>query len=129
VGLGTMTDGSVQATGGSIRVVFAPDRTYTFTYDDVRLTLGRGAGTAAVDGSVHGTWQLVGDRLTTSVRSSSILVQVSVAGVTLTPSRSLNEALQRGMPSSAEVECSAGQLLTTVSTGAAAGRRVAFARG
>jgi len=128
VGLGTMTDGSVQATGGTIRVVFASDHTYTFTYDKVLLSLGRGAGTASVNGPVHGTWQLTGDKLTTTVRSSTIAVRVSVAGVTVTPSGSLDKVLQKGMPSSAQVECSAGQLVTTVTTGAASGRRVTFTR-
>lgn len=128
VGLGTMTEESVQAAGGTIRVVFAPDHTYTFTYDKVLLSLGRGTGTASVNGPVSGTWQLVGDRLTTTVRSSTIAVRVSVAGVTVTPSGSLDKVLQKGMPSSARMECSAGQLVTTITTGAASGRQVTFTR-
>jgi hypothetical protein len=128
VGLGTLTDGSVRATGGTVRVVFAPDHTYTFTYDKVLLSLGGGAGTASVNGPVHGTWQLAGDTLTTTVRSSTIAVRVSVAGVTVTPSGSLDKVLQKGMPGSARVECSAEQLVTTITTGAASGRQVAFAR-
>jgi hypothetical protein len=129
VGLGAQTDGSVEATGGTIRVVFAPDHTYTFTYDKVRLTLGSGAGTASVDGPVTGTWQLAGDVLTTMVSSSRVAVRVAVAGVTITPSRSLNKALKNGLPSSARVNCAAGRLATTITAGAAAGRTVTFARG
>lgn len=129
VGLGTLTDGSVRATKGTIRVDFAADHTYTFTYDGVRLSLANGAGSAWVDGPVTGTWQLAGNVLTTAVGSSRIAVKVSVAGVTVTPSQSLNAALKNGLPGSAEVHCVGGRLVTTITAGAAAGRQVSFAAG
>jgi hypothetical protein len=129
IGLGDMTDGGVQATGGTIRIVFGADHTYTFTYDRVVLSLGNGAGTAAVNGPVSGTWDLVGDTLRTTVGSSRLGVRVNVAGVTVRPSSSLNKALQNGLPGSARVNCSAGRLVTTITTGAAAGRQVTFTKG
>lgn len=128
VGLGALTDSSVQATAGTIGVVFEADHTYTFTYDKVRLSLADGSGSATVDGPVHGTWQLAGDALTTTVRTSRIAVAVSVAGVTGSPSQSLNTALQRGLPGSARVRCAEGRLVTTITAGVAKGRQVTFGR-
>ncbi|HET9656369.1 MAG TPA: hypothetical protein VFP72_13520 [Kineosporiaceae bacterium] len=126
MGLDTMTRGSVKATAGTVRVSFAADRTYTFTYDGVVLVLGDGSGSATVSGPVTGTWQVTGDKLTTAVTSSKVSVKVSVAGVNVTPSDALNRALQGGLPSTARVSCASGRLLTTVSAGAAAGRQVTF---
>jgi hypothetical protein len=129
MGLEALTEGSVKATDGTIRVAFAADHTYTFTYDRVRLSLANGSGSASVRGPVTGTWQLAGDVLTTTVGSSGIAVSVSVAGVTVTPAPSLNTALKKGLPSSARVHCGGGRLVTTITAGAAAGRQVSFAAG
>jgi hypothetical protein len=129
VGLGDLTGGSVQATGGTVLVVFGADHTYTFSYQQVRLSLGDGSGSATVNGPVQGTWRLAGEVLTSTVSSSRIGVSVTAAGVTVIPSQSLNTALQKGLPGSARVHCSGGRLVTTITAGVAAGRKVTFAAG
>jgi hypothetical protein len=126
MGLDRLTGGAVEATGGMIRVVFAADHRYTFTYDRVRLNVGAGAGSATVDGPVTGAWELTGNRLTTTVGSSKIAVRLEVAGVLVTPTQGLNDALKNGMPGAAEVSCSPDRLVATVVTGAAAGQQVVF---
>lgn len=128
LGLGELAGGSIRVTGGAIRAVFAADHTYAFRYDGVRLSVG-GTGSATVDGPVTGTWDLAGDLLTTTVRESRILVAVAAAGVTVAPSRALDDALKAGVPQAARVSCTAGTLVTTVGSGAAAGRQVTFRAG
>ncbi len=124
--LDRLTGGAVEATGGTIRVAFTADHSYTFTYDKVRLSVGGGTGSATVDGPATGAWELTGDQLTTTVGSSEIAVTVTVAGVSVTPAQELNDALENGMPGAATVSCAPGRLAVTVAAGAAAGQQVVF---
>lgn len=126
MGLDRLTDGAVEAIGGTIRVVFTADHRYTFTYDEVRLSIGGSAGSVTVDGPVTGAWELTGERLTTTVSSSEVAVRVEVAGVLVTPAQELNDALKNGMPGAAKVSCTADRLVATVATGTAAGQQVVF---
>jgi hypothetical protein len=123
MGLDRLTDGAVEAIGGTIRVAFTADHRYTFTYDGVGLKVGGGAGSATVDGPATGAWELTGDRLTTTVGSSEIAVTVKVAGVVVPPDQGLNDALKNGMPGAAQVSCAPGRLVVT---GAATGQQVTF---
>ena len=129
MGLGTLTNGGVSAVGGTVRITFAADHTYTFSYDRVSLSVGKSSGSASVNGPVTGTWRLSGDRLTTTVNASRIAVNVTVAGVSVTPSQTLNDALKNGMPSSSRVTCSSGKLVVAVPQGAAAEHQVTFTQG
>jgi hypothetical protein len=129
LGLGGLAGGGVSVTGGTVRVEFGADHSYTFSYDGVRLSVGGGAGSATVTGPVTGTWQLSGDRLSTTVGTSGVAVDVRVAGVTVTPSENLNAALRAGLPSTATVTCGGGSLVATATSGAASGRKVTFAAG
>lgn len=127
--LGGLTGAGVSVTGGTVRVEFGADHRYTFSYDQVRLSLGRGSGSVTVTGPVTGTWQLSGDLLRTTVGVSGVAVDVQVAGVTTTPSADLNAALRAGLPSSATVTCGGGSLVVAATSGAASGRKVTFAPG
>lgn len=129
MGLGALTRGTVAATGGTIRIRFATDHTYTFSYERVALDLGRGAGTATVSGPVQGAWKVDGDRLTTTVTSSRVTANVKVGGAVVPPTAGLNKALSSGLPTTVRVRCGSGRLTTTITSGAAAGREVTFSAG
>jgi hypothetical protein len=120
---------AIRSASGMIRMRFAADHGFTFTYD--RVTLGLASGEARVDGPVTGTWALVGDALTATPKKAAVKIAVTVAGVRIDPAGSFDTLLASITPNGSAAVCAGDRLTLTIEPGpsSVAAGVIAFDRG
>jgi hypothetical protein len=123
MGIGKRSDGLITGGSGTVLLTLGQDRTFSYTYRQVTLTLA--AGQLAVDGPVTGTWALAGDMLTTAVSGAAVTTKATVAGVSV-PNR-LEGLVRSFAPTDVHVLCT-GSGLQMLLPGAQGGGTVTFDR-
>jgi len=108
LGLEQRSNHAVRSATGVLALHFAGDRTWRFTYRQVKLQLS--AGSADVDGTVDGGWSLAGNALTTTTGTSAITAQLALGGLRVTAPSSLTDVLKNLPPNQVTVECSGSGL-------------------
>jgi hypothetical protein len=108
LGLQQRTGGAVRGATGDVSLRFAPDGTFGFGYDAVKLQVT--AGTVDVTGTIDGTWSLAGDTLSTTVRSSAVKAAVDVGGVRFDAPEPVTAGLRSLPPNQVRVSCTGGGL-------------------
>lgn len=114
LGVSERTKGAVRDGTGTLRITFARDGSFTFTYDQVQLSLA--TGQAVVNGPVTGTWSLKGDTLKTVLVSSQTKVDVKLGPITVGAPGVVTSAVENLPPSDVLVNCSADKLIMQLST-------------
>jgi len=107
LGLQKASNGVVRGGTGTLRLTFTAARTYSLSYEQVKLSLA--LGSADVTGGVDGTWSLTGSTLHTTVTKNSTSVKASVAGVPV-DSGALSGALGTVPPSEVFTTCTSAHL-------------------
>lgn len=105
LGMAARTKGAVRSGTGVLRITFGLDRTFTFTYDQVTLSLA--AGQALVSGPVTGTWSVQGNTLKTVLVSRQTKVVVKIGPITVDAPGSVASAVETLPPGDVLITCAA----------------------
>jgi hypothetical protein len=101
--LQSRTAQAVRGGTGVLTLNFTNRRTWTFSYDQVRLQLP--TGEADVSGPIKGTWTLSGNDLSTTVLTSSVTATVNTAGIKVSAPGPLVGVLNKLPPNQTKVTC------------------------
>ena len=114
LGLSGRSRGAVRSGTGVLQLTFGRDRTFAFTYADVKLDLA--AGTAQVTGPVNGTWSLAGNTLRTVRISSATKVTFSLGPISVGAPDSVAGVVDDLPPGEVRVTCTATNLAMVLPT-------------
>jgi hypothetical protein len=106
--LQSRTSQTVRGATGVLNLVLAANKTWTFTYDTVRLQMP--TGTAEVSGPISGTWSLSGNTLSTTVAKSTISAKINIAGARIEAPGALTGVLNSLPPNQTRVTCTGSGL-------------------
>jgi len=121
LGVVKRSEGAITAGTGTLGLTFAANRGFTFSYQQVRLTLD--SGQAEVNGTLTGMWTLTGNTLTTAVTKSAVTTKVTMAGISVP--NPYDDLVQSLSPNDVMVTCT-GTGLQLLLPGAQGGGLVTF---
>jgi hypothetical protein len=125
LGISDRTNGAVRSGTGLLRLTLGQDRTFTFTYDQVTLSMA--AGSAVVNGPVTGTWSLQDNTLRTTLITNATKVDVKLGPFTLGAPSAVASAVETLPPTDVMIGCATDKLTMQLST-ADGGGTVTFDR-